>query len=729
VVDLDNAARRAAAAAGHRPDPAGAGQAVLVAPDEPDDSVVTATDLRVSLSRNGSRFDVLRGVDLQVRRGEILGLVGESGSGKSVLSLAMLGLLPAASQPRLTGRLRVTGTDMHSADAEAQRTNRRDHLGAVFQDPMTSLNPTMRVGQQVVEAAGGVTEAVRLLDLVGVPDARRRMSSFPHELSGGLRQRVMIAMAVAGNPQLVIADEPTTALDVTVQAQVLSLLRTLRDELGCSVLMITHDLGVAAQVADRLAVLYAGRLAELGPTETVLGEPAHPYTAGLMRSRLSLHTDRTAELVTVPGAPPDPAHVPAGCAYAPRCVLATEACDAQLPDPLPVPPVGDRADPGHLSACLADPADVRRLAATEPPPAPVAEVAPDGQPDGAGAAGAGAAGAEVPPPAAAVRRVEKTFRVKVGRTLGPKARLAALRRVSLEIGAGESVALVGESGSGKSTLLRVIAGLERADGGEIVLGPGARPQMVFQDAGASLTPWLTVGELLDERLRHERLLSQGTGPLAEGQRRDGRLDRAGRRARVLEALEAVGLPARLADVRAAELSGGQRQRVALARATVVPPEVLLCDEPTSALDVSLAASVLNLIRELRARLGMAVLFVTHDLSVARIVADRIAVMYLGRIVEVGPAEELIAAPRHPYTQALVSAVPGFGVRPPDVRGEPASPLAPPPGCDFHPRCPLAVDACAQPELDVPLQLPPPRAGSVAGRAPHLVACIQLGSAS
>src|SRR5882757_7285687 len=246
-----------------------------------------------------------------------------------VLSLAMLGLLPLTSAPELTGRLRVTGTDMLAGDAEARRVNRRDHLGAVFQDPMTSLNPTMRVGRQVIEAAGGVEEAVRLLDLVGVPDARKRLSSFPHELSGGLRQRVMIAMAVAGNPDLVIADEPTTALDVTVQAQVLGLLRGLRDELGCSVLMITHDLGVAAQVADRVAVMYAGRLAELGPTATVLGEPAHPYTAGLMRSRLSLHTDRTAELVTVPGAPPDPANVPVGCAYAPRCVLATEACDAQ----------------------------------------------------------------------------------------------------------------------------------------------------------------------------------------------------------------------------------------------------------------------------------------------------------------------------------------------------------------------------------------------------------------
>ncbi|MCU1654379.1 MAG: gsiA 2, partial [Pseudonocardia sp.] len=298
------------------------------------DAVVEATDLRVSLSRGGRRFDVLRGVDLQVQRGEILGLVGESGSGKSVLSLAMLGLLPATSQPQLQGGLRVTGTDMLTSDAEARRANRRAHLGAVFQDPMTSLNPTMRVGRQVIEAAGGADEAIRLLDLVGVPDARRRMNSFPHELSGGLRQRVMIAMAVAGNPELVIADEPTTALDVTVQAQVLSLLRTLRDELGCSVLMITHDLGVAAQVADRVAVLYAGRLAELGPTAAVLSEPAHPYTAGLMRSRLSLHTDRASELMTVAGAPPDPARMPPGCAYAPRCPQATDACLEQLPEPV-----------------------------------------------------------------------------------------------------------------------------------------------------------------------------------------------------------------------------------------------------------------------------------------------------------------------------------------------------------------------------------------------------------
>jgi peptide/nickel transport system ATP-binding protein len=543
----------------------------------------------------------------------------------------------------------------------------------------------MRVGQQVVEAAGSADEAVRLLELVGVPDARRRLASFPHELSGGLRQRVMIAMAVAGNPDLVIADEPTTALDVTVQAQVLRLLGTLRDELGCSVLMITHDLGVAAQVADRVAVMYAGRLAEVGPTTTVLNESAHPYTVGLMRSRLSLVTDRASALTTVPGSSPDPASMPAGCAYAPRCAIATEMCRDALPEP--VPAGGDEA---HLRACIADMSKVREIALAAD--VPVAAVALD----------------PTRTHAASVRRVEKTFRIKVSRTFGPRARLAALRRISLDIAEGESVALVGESGSGKSTLLRIIAGLERPDDGEVSLGSGARPQMVFQDAGASLTPWMTVGALIGERLRHEKI------------------SRSARRERVIASLAKVGLAETVAGVRAAELSGGQRQRVALARATVVPPEVLLCDEPTSALDVSLAASVLNLIRELRSELGMAVLFVTHDLSVARIVADRIAVMYLGKIVEVGAAEQLIASPQHPYTQALIGAVPDFGGQLPVVRGEPASPLAPPPGCEFHPRCPKAVEACALPELDVPLELLPH--GSVGvDRDVHRVACIRAGS--
>ena len=628
-----------------------------------DDVVAEVRDLHVGFTRNGRQVQAVRGVDLEIGRGEILGLVGESGSGKSVMSLALLGLLPEGSQPRTSGTARVAGTDMLTASAEVRRQVRRRSLGAVFQDPMTSLNPTMKVGRQVAEAAGSMREALRLLQAVGVPDAERRLDAYPHELSGGLRQRVMIAMAVAGDPALVIADEPTTALDVTVQAQVLALLRRLRDEVGCSVLLITHDLGVAAQVSDRVAVMYAGRVAEVGPTATVLREPSHPYTVGLMRSRLTLATDRSRPIQALEGGAPDPADVPPGCPYAPRCPLATDACTTVVPEALPV-------GVGHSRACIAEQGAVLSLAAA-PAPAPLP-------------APAEAAAAPAPTGVAVVTRgVRKTFRVRAGR--GRKASLGALRGVSLEIGEGECVALVGESGSGKSTLLRVMAGLEKQTAGDVAIGDGGRPQMVFQDSGASLTPWLTVGQLLDERLRTEGL------------------GKAERRSRALEALRRTGLPDAVYDARGGELSGGQRQRVALARATVVPPEVLLCDEPTSALDVSLAATVLNLIQELRRSLGMAVVFVTHDLSVARVVSDRIAVMYLGRIVEIGEADEVIRSPKHPYTKSLLAAVPDFGVAPPALKGDPASPLSPPDGCEYHPRCPFAIDECADPKLFVPLE--------------------------
>jgi peptide/nickel transport system ATP-binding protein len=653
-------------------------------------AVAEVDRLEVTFRRGGRQIRAVRGVSLDIQPGEILGLVGESGSGKSVLGMSLLGLLPADA--RTSGRVVVHGQDMLRAPAAVRRGMRRDHLGAVFQDPMTSLNPTMRIGRQVIEATGSFQEAERLLRAVHIPEAGRRMSSFPHELSGGLRQRVMIAMAVAGRPSLVVADEPTTALDVTVQAQVLALVRSLRDEIGCSFLFVTHDLGVAAQIADRVAVLYGGRLAELGPTSTVLREAAHPYSIGLMRSRLSLASSRTRPLATLAGEVPDPADPPPGCPFAPRCALVEEVCATRPPDAIAV-------GPNHLSACVLPPTPVR----TSLPLLPADADAPAGPSGGEERAEGVALG---------VRRVGKTFHVR-SRT-GRRGRLAALRGVDLSVAKGEAVAIVGESGSGKSTLLRVLAGLERPDHGEIALGPGARPQLVFQDAGASLTPWLTVGELIGERLRGERM------------------SRSARAQRVSAALAQVGLPVEVAGARSAQLSGGQRQRVALARATVVVPPVLLCDEPTSALDVSLAASVINLIGRLRRELGMAVLFVTHDLSVARIVADRIAVMYLGRIVELGSAEDVVHRPRHPYTRALVGAIPDFsdvrelnsqlsGVTPVTLAGEPASPLSPPPGCSFHPRCPISVDACADPGLDVRLARP---VGTGETSEQRLVACIR-----
>ncbi|MFE9445756.1 dipeptide ABC transporter ATP-binding protein [Streptomyces sp. NPDC006602] len=665
-----------------------AAAAVASAPLRADASaepVADVRDLAVTFRRGGRRIHAVRGISLDVRPGEILGLVGESGSGKSVLGMSMLGLLPEDALDHTSGEVSVAGQDMLRGSPDVRRRVRRSHLGAVFQDPMTSLNPTMRVGRQVTEAAGSVEEAVRLLQAVGIPDAERRMSSFPHELSGGLRQRVMIAMAVAGNPSLVVADEPTTALDVMVQAQVLALLRSLVSDIGCSFLLITHDLGVAAQVADRIAVMYAGRLVELGPTETVLGSAAHPYNIGLMRSRLSLSSPRTGTLATLRGEVPSPAAPPPGCPFQPRCDLAVDDCSRILPDPVPVAP-------GHLSACLLAPAAVA-------PPASAADApdSTDSAPQPPAVALAAPNGAPSDPPAVRVRNLTKTFRVKTGPLR--RRELRALRGVDLDVAAGESVAIVGESGSGKSTLLRAMCGLEPFDHGELTLAGRSRPQMVFQDAGASLTPWLTVGALLGERLRRAHV------PRAEHEER------------ISASLAQVGLPDEVAQARAAQLSGGQRQRVSLARATVVPPEVLLCDEPTSALDVSLASTVLNLIAGLRRDLGMAVVFVTHDLSVARIVGDRIAVMYLGAIVEQGPVEDVVSRPAHPYTKALVGAVPDFGVTPAAAVGEPASPLAPPPGCAFHPRCPVAEEVCA--DADLELRLLPLRGARERG-----VACLK-----
>jgi peptide/nickel transport system ATP-binding protein len=627
--------------------------------------VAAITDLHVTFRRNGRDVHALRGVSLDIATGEILGLVGESGSGKSVLGFTMLGLLP---QARVSGSVKVADTDMVTGDAKTLRKVRRLDLGAVFQDPMTSLNPTMRIGKQVAEAAGSDEEALKLLTAVGIPDPKRRFRAYPHELSGGLRQRVMIAIAIAGNPELIIADEPTTALDVTVQAQVLRLLLRLRDEIGCSIMFITHDLGVAAQISDRIAVLYAGRIAEIGPTADVLNQPAHPYTHGLLRSRLTLDTARHRKLAALAGSVPSPVTPLPGCAFAPRCVLATLACEATPPDPTTIAP-------GRVSACIVPFETVStelgsRLTTT------TEDIEPETAP---------AESSE--PPAVVLKDGVKAF-----------GKLQALRGISLTVADGESVALVGESGSGKSTLLRVIAGLEKPTSGTIELAGGQRPQMVFQDAGASLTPWLSVGELISERLRRNGM--------SRSQRQDA----------VAEVLERVGLPLDIAKARAGQLSGGQRQRVSLARATVVPPSVLLCDEPTSALDVSLAASVLNLIGDLRRALDMSVVFVTHDLSVARVVADRIAVMYLGRLVEIGPADDVINDPVHPYTRALVDSIPDLGRESRVLPGEPASPLSPPTGCSFHPRCPIAIDTCSDGQLDVRLEGAP---GS-----PHQIACIE-----
>jgi len=555
--------------------------------------VLRVDGLDVRLTRDGETVHAVRGVDLTVERGEVVGLVGGSGSGKSILGLSVMGLLPASARPVVSGSVDLAGTDMIGAPDAARRAARRQHVGAVFQDPMTSLDPTMTIGRQLGEVTRDRAHALSLLEDVGIPRAADRLKAYPHQLSGGLRQRVMIALAVARRPSLILADEPTTALDVTVQAQILDLLLTLREDIGCSIVFVTHDLGVAAQVCDRIAVMQQGRVVESAAVDEVFGNPAHAYTKNLLRSRIDLRTPRDRPLAAMPVTPAGPDGPPAG-------------------SPAAEDDVAVGAD-GVLD--LAPGAPTPGLPAVWPP-----VVLRDGA-------------------AVTVRDVHRVFRS------GPPWRrreLPALRGVDLEVRAGEAVALVGESGCGKSTLLRVVAGLETTTSGEVVVAAGAAPQMVFQDAGASLTPWLRVGTMLDERLQ-----AHVTG-----------MSRAERTDRLLDALRTVGLPPETARARGDQLSGGQRQRVALARAVIVPPTVLLCDEPTSALDVSLAATVLNLIGRLRRELGMSVLFVTHDLAAARIVADRVAVMREGRIVEVGPTDDVCERPQHEYTRTLLGAIPG-----------------------------------------------------------------------
>ncbi|MCW3015693.1 MAG: Oligopeptide/dipeptide transporter, ATP-binding protein-like protein [Solirubrobacterales bacterium] len=592
--------------------------------------VLEVRDLHVTFRAPAGDVHALRGASLQIAPGEIVGLVGESGSGKSVLGLAALGLLPSDPTPVLSGSVLLDGIDMTTAGEDERRARRGAFIGAVFQDPMSSLNPAMRVGRQVAEAAGDDDrERVhQLLADTGIPEPDVKARCYPHELSGGLRQRVMIAMALARSPRLIVADEPTTALDVTVQAKVLDLLATAARERDVAMLLVTHDLGVAARVCDRIAVAYAGRIVETGRAAAVLGGPRHPYTVGLLASRPRLDgTIAGGDLPTLPGRPPDPRMPPIGCAFAPRCPAADAQCDTAVPVHL----ASGRRDECHHPGILGRWPEGGPHVGT---PSRLLLVAPT-------PADAPAMVRAVPPePALIVSGAVKEFaRPKAHLFAARPEPLRAVDGVSLQVPAGGSLALVGESGSGKSTLLRMVVGLVEPTAGSISVGTGAPPQMIFQDAGASLTPWMPIGELIAERLA------------ALG------VPKEERTARVHATLEAVGLPVEAATAVPRKLSGGQRQRAAIARAIAVPPALLACDEPVSALDVSLAAQVLNLLCHLRQTLGIALLFVTHDLAAARAVADDVAVMQRGQIVEYAPASQLFAAPAHEYTRDLLAAVP------------------------------------------------------------------------
>ena len=584
-----------------------------MSPNGAPSPVLNVTDLSVTLHRDGRAHAILDRISLTVRRGEIVAMLGESGSGKSTLGLAVMGLLPADAEPEVSGSVAIDGIELVGGDSLRWRTVRRERLGTVFQDPIGSLNPSLRIGAQLSEAIVDGTPPAGWLERVGIPDPESRLQSYPHQLSGGQCQRVMIAMAIAKRPGLIIADEPTTALDVVVQAQILDLLRRLAREDGIAMLFVTHDLAVASALADRIVVMHAGRLVEDGPVDRLAKQPAHPYTVALLGARFGLTADRGRQLPTLATARETADVAAVGCAFAARCPLAIEPCRTTRPPVMP-------AIHGGSVSCF------RSL-----------DVGPDLW-----------AGASSPWPESVQAKsgllvemamVEKMFNSPRRLLAGPARSVHALNKINLRIYRGESVAIVGSSGSGKSTLLRVAAGLLAPDDGDVVYAPGEPPQVIFQDARGSLTPWLSIGEQIGERLR----------PL--------RLAKADRDTRVAAALRQVGLDPKIAGARARDLSGGQCQRAALARAIVVPPSLLLCDEAISAMDMTLAAAMLNLIGTLCRSLGMALLFVTHDLAAARFVADRIVVMADGEIVEMGEAEKIVTAPVHPATMALLQAMP------------------------------------------------------------------------
>ena len=624
------------------------------------------------------------GVTFAIRRHETFALLGESGCGKSMTALSLMRLLPEAGRV-VAGSVRLGGEELLSLPENAMRDVRGKRVAMIFQEPMTSLNPVLTVGQQIVEVlrrhAGldgraALSRAAELLDEVGIPDAARRCGDYPFQLSGGMKQRVMIAMALACEPELLIADEPTTALDVTIQAQVLELLRGLQRKRGMAILLITHDLGVVAEMADRMAVMYAGQIVELAERRAFFSTPRHPYTQKLFAS-LPGCGKRGQLLDVIAGAPPRLDQSFEGCRFAPRCLHAAAVCRDSVPQWRETGEGGVRC---HLAEMLA----VNALAAADVAERDVAASMDSAAQDSA-------------KPLLEVAGLQVHFPIRKGLFQRVAGHVRAVDGVDLAISAGRTLALVGESGCGKTTvgkgILQLspgIAGSVRYAGTELV-GLGAtrmRPhradlQVIFQDPYASLDPRMRVGDILEEGMA---ALNPGAG-------------KAQRLTRMEALLQQVGLASEALRRYPHEFSGGQRQRIAIARALAVNPKLIVCDEPTSALDVSVQAQILNLLKSLQDSLGLAYLFITHNLAVVEYFAHEVAVMYLGRIVERGDAGQVLNQPRHPYTQALLSAVPVADVdnKREIIRlaGDLPSPANPPQGCHFHPRCRHVLPVCRQ----------------------------------
>ncbi len=640
--------------------------------------VLTVRDLAVDLHLAGRPLRVVSGVDLDIGRGETFALLGESGCGKSMTALALMRLLPDVGAIA-SGSVRLDGEDILARPESLMRELRGRRMAMIFQEPMLSLNPVMTIGAQIGEVLTGhlglsaeaaAARTIELLQSVGIADPLRRINEYPFQLSGGMKQRVMIAMALAGEPELLIADEPTTALDVTIQAQVLDLLKRLQAERGMSLLLITHDLGVVANMAHHVAVMYAGQVVESGTCAQVLRQPRHPYTR-LLLTALPEVTGPNQRLATIPGQVPPLDGGIAGCRFAPRCSWAQEACRSQAPGWSGVTRDGVRCPWADTLAPL--PEALRASSHDDSPDAPAL------------------------PPLLQLHDIRVHFPIRAGLLRRQVGAVKAVDGVSLSIPPGRTLALVGESGCGKTTVGKAIVRLNTLTGGEIsfqgrdwsgLQGEALRSrrnqvQIVFQDPYASLDP----------RMRVADILMEGMAALGVGSGAADRLKRVDR------LLDQVGLPAAARWRFPHEFSGGQRQRIAIARALAVEPRLIVCDEPTSALDVSVQAQILNLLKDLQDELGVAYLLISHNLSVVEYLAHEVAVMYLGRIVEQGEAKLVLKRPQHPYTQALLSAIPRVDTERQAQRivlgGELPSPADPPAGCHFNPRCSYADRTCRE----------------------------------
>ena len=649
------------------------------------ETLLSVRNLRTSFVSGDTVARAVDGVSFDIGRGETFALLGESGCGKSMTSLSIMQLVPQPAGRIVGGQVLLDGEDLLGLCEAEMRQIRGNRIAMIFQEPMTSLNPVLTVGQQIGESllqhkgmrgAAARRRIIELLDAVGIPAPESRIDEYPHQLSGGMKQRVMIAIALACEPDLLIADEPTTALDVTIQAQVLALLRELQAKTGMAILLITHDLGVVAEMADRVGVMYAGQIVEQAGKPQFFSEPQHPYSRKLFDSLPSM-AKRDQALAIIRGSVPSLTTEFKGCRFENRCDYAWDACRQQ-------PPQWHTASAGHTVRChLLDEA----LAAGHPPQATAETDEEACHPHRRIST----------KPLLEVNDLKVHFPIRKGLFKKVVGHVYAVDGISMTIPQGQTLALVGESGCGKTTAGKAILQLIRPTGGDVLFegdplttlkGEALRKrrkdfQLIFQDPFSSMNPRMMVGDIIEEGM-----VAQGIGG-----------GREQRRARVDALLEHVGLSAQMRHRYPHEFSGGQRQRICVARALAVNPKLIVCDEPTSALDVSVQAQILNLLKSLQSELNLSFLFITHNISVVAYLAHEVAVMYLGRLVERGTVAEVLDDPKHPYTQALLSAVPTIDpvTRKEVVRleGDLPSPIDPPSGCHFHPRCPQATEQCRQ----------------------------------